>query len=282
VLFVDAASYAVSVGVLLRLAHVPQPAPGASPSLLGELRDGWQEFRSRTWLVATTVQFCLFNALVWAPYLVLGPVVADRRLGGAGAWGLVLAANSAGSILGAVALLGRQPRRPLVLAVVMTFGYALTPALLASSLPLPWVCAAAAGTGAAAAAAGALENTVMQRRVPFEVLGRITAYQTVGAFALGPIGLAVAGPLASVFGLTAFLAFGAVFQVVSNLAVLAVPAIWRFDLEDPDLSEASATVIETVIEAPDEAADEARADARLEHTAEEVTDQVRTTAPSGG
>ena len=282
VLFADAASYAVSVVVLLRLAHVPQPAPGESPSALRELRDGWQEFRSRTWLVATTVQFCLFNALVWAPYLVLGPVVADRRLGGAGAWGLVLAANSAGSVLGGVALLGRRPRRPLLLSVPMMFVDALTPALLASSLPLPWVCAAAAGTGAAAAVGGALENTVMQRRVPLEALGRITAYQTVGAFALGPVGLAVAGPLASVFGVTAFLAFGAVFQIVSNLAVLAVPAIWRIDLEDPDLSEPSATVSETVTETVIEAATETAPEQATRQATEEGTDRLQATTPSGG
>ncbi|GAA1967161.1 MFS transporter [Catenulispora subtropica] len=248
VLLVDAASYAVSVIVLLRLAHVPQPEPGEAPSVIRELRDGWQEFRSRTWLWATTLQFCLFNALVWAPYLVLGPVVADQRLGGAGAWGLVLAANSAGSILGGLALLGRRPRRPLLVTVLAAFGYVLTPALLASSLPLPWVCAAAAVTGAGAAIGGALENTVIQQRVPPEVLGRITAYQTVGAFALGPIGLAAAGPLASVFGLAAFLAFGAVFQFVSNLAVLAVPDIRHFQQENQNLSDPSATVIETVIE----------------------------------
>ena len=45
------------------------------------------------------------------------------------------------------------------------------------------------------ASGGALENTVIQQQVPAEVLGRITAYQTVGAFALGPLRLAAAGPL---------------------------------------------------------------------------------------
>jgi len=248
VLLIDAASYAVSVIVLIRLAHVPQPQPGESPSLIRELRDGWQQFSSRSWLWVSTLQFCLFNALVWAPYLVLGPVVAERRLGGAGAWGLVLAANGAGSVLGGLALLGRRPRRPLLLSVVAAFGYALTPALLASDLPLPWVCAAAAITGAGGAIGSALENTVIQQRLPADVLGRITAYQMLGAFALGPIGLAAAGPLASVFGLTAFLAFGAVFQFATNLATLAVPAIRRIDLEDPYLSDPSTTVDERSIE----------------------------------
>ncbi|WP_323748061.1 MFS transporter [Catenulispora rubra] len=248
VLFIDAGSYAVSVVVLLRLSHVPQPEPGERTTVIRDLRDGWDEFRFRTWLWLSTLQFALFNALVWAPYLVLGPVVAEHRLGGAGAWGLVLAANSAGSILGGVALLGRKPKRPFLISVVATFGYVFTPALLASDLSLPFVCAAAAVTGVGGAIGGALGNTVMQARVPAEVLGRITAYQTLGAFALGPLGLVVAGPLGAAFGIGAFLAFGAVFQFATVALMLALPAIRRLDLEEEDLSEPSATVIETVIE----------------------------------
>ncbi|WP_370350392.1 MFS transporter [Catenulispora sp. EB89] len=247
VLFIDAGSYAVSVVVLLRLAHVPQPEPGERTTIIRDLRDGWDEFRSRTWLWLSTLQFALFNALVWAPYLVLGPVVAEHRLGGAGAWGLVLAANSAGSILGGLALLGRRPKRPFLISVVATFGYVCTPALLASDLSLPFVCAAAAVTGVGGAVGGALDTTVMQARVPAEVLGRITAYQTLGAFALGPLGLVAAGPLGAAFGIGAFLAFGAVFQFATVALMLALPAVRRLDLEDADLSEPSATV-ETVIE----------------------------------
>ena len=251
VLFVDAGTYAVSVVVLLRLSHVPQPEPGGGSTIIRDLREGWDEFRSRTWLWTTTVQFTLFNALVWAPYLVLGPVVAEHRLGGAGACGRVLASNSAGSILGGLALLGRKPRRPFLVSVIATFGYVLTPAALAGSRSLPVVCAAAALTGIGGGIGGALENTVLQQRVPVEVLGRITAYQTLGAFALGPLGLVAAGPLGSAFGVSGFLAFGAVFQFVTVAMVLALPAVRRLDLEDPDLSEPSATVntaIETVIE----------------------------------
>ncbi|ACU74067.1 major facilitator superfamily MFS_1 [Catenulispora acidiphila DSM 44928] len=250
VLFVDSASYAVSIGVLLRLSHVPQPEAGERSTIIRDLREGWDEFRSRTWLWLTTLQFGFFNALVWAPYLVLGPVVAEHRLGGAGAWGLVLAANSAGSIVGGLALLGRRPRRPFLISVIAAFGYVFTPALLASSLPLPFVCAAAAVTGVGGAVGSALDTTVMQQRVPVEVLGRITAYQTLGAFALGPLGLVVAGPLGAAFGVAAFLAFGAVFQFATVVLMLALPAVRRLDLEDPDLSEPSATVIETVIEQP--------------------------------
>lgn len=248
VLFLDAGSYAVSVVVLVRLSHIPQPGPGERSTIIRDLREGWDEFRSRTWLWLSTAQFALFNALVWAPYLVLGPVVAERRLGGAGAWGLVLAANSAGSILGGLALVGREPRRPFLVVIIASLAYAFTPALLASSLSLPFVCGAAALTGFGGAIAGTLDTTVIQRRVPVEVLGRITAYQTLGAFALGPLGLVAAGPAGSAFGVAAFLAFGAAFQAVTVGAMLLLPSLRRLDLEDQDLSEPTSRVVETVIE----------------------------------
>ena len=38
----------------------------------------------------------LFNALVYAPYLVLGPVVSAAHLGGGHSWGLIVAAQGAG------------------------------------------------------------------------------------------------------------------------------------------------------------------------------------------
>ncbi|MEH6376047.1 MFS transporter, partial [Streptomyces sp. KLMMK] len=86
VLALDAASYAVSV-VVLCLLPGPDRKAAARASFLTELREGWTEFRSRTWLWVTTAHVCLFNLFVWGPLLVLGPVVAERRLGGATSWG---------------------------------------------------------------------------------------------------------------------------------------------------------------------------------------------------
>ncbi|GII83230.1 hypothetical protein Ssi03_12200 [Sphaerisporangium siamense] len=63
--------------------------------------------------------------------------------------------------------------------------------------------------------------------MPPEVLARITSLTGVGAFALGPVGLAAAGPLAAVTGVTTVLAFGAVWQLVAGAVVLAVPDVRR-------------------------------------------------------
>jgi MFS family permease len=89
----DAASFGVSVACLARLA-VPATSP-ARQSAFRDLADGWAVFRAQTWLWVTTLQFALFNLFAWAPYLLLGPILARQYLGGASAWGIIAASYAA-------------------------------------------------------------------------------------------------------------------------------------------------------------------------------------------
>ena len=226
VLALDAASFGISVLMLARVTvRLPVGAPG--PSLLADLRAGWWEFRSRTWLWATCVHFGLFNLLVWAPFLVLGPATAAQRLGGARSWGLVLAAYGAGSVLAALALLGRRPRRPVLVATTVTVGFALPSALLALGAALPWVCLGAAVAGVASAVNGTLFGTAEQRLIPPEARARVAAYGSLGAFALGPLGLAAAGPAAALLGSRTVFGFGALWLLGATAVVLTVPSVRR-------------------------------------------------------
>lgn len=232
VLLADSASYAVSVVVLLKLKGL-RPASGSRTSLVTNLREGWTQFAARSWLWAPTLQYCLFNALVWAPFLVLGPLVARSRLGGAGAWGLIMAAYGAGSIVGGALVMNRKPSRPLLVSTLTTFGFAAPVAALAGDVPLAWVCVCAVIAGIGSSIGGALSAATTQRLVPLEALGRISAWQTVGAFALGPIGLAAAGPVASAVGVGRLLAFSAAWQIVTVALMLLVPSI-RSIRSEPD------------------------------------------------
>ncbi|MBC3841153.1 MFS transporter [Streptacidiphilus sp. 4-A2] len=108
VIMVDAVSYGASV-LALGLLRLPATGRGGGGSLLGELSAGWAEFRGRSWLVATTVQFTVINLVVWGPFLLLGPVLADQRPGGAEAWGAILAAYGAGSVAGGCSRWGAGP-----------------------------------------------------------------------------------------------------------------------------------------------------------------------------
>ncbi|WP_045304120.1 MFS transporter [Saccharothrix sp. ST-888] len=229
VLTVDAVTYAVGALALARLT-VPlrRAETGAERhSVPAELKAGWSEFRSRTWLWTTTVQMGLFNLLVWAPFLILGPLTAQQRLGGARSWGLVMALYGAGAVLGGLAMLGRRPRRPLVVAVLGTLGWALPSAALAARLPLLWTAFAALLAGGTAAVVDTLFTTTTQQNVPPDVRARINSFGALGAFVLGPVGLALAGPIAAHSGTSAVLGFGALWQLAAAAAVLAVPSVRR-------------------------------------------------------
>ncbi|KOV26259.1 hypothetical protein ADK60_21280, partial [Streptomyces sp. XY431] len=235
VLVIDAVTYGVGALALARLSVAPpgeRERAGAKAgagdredSMPADLRNGWSAFRSRRWLWVTTVQMGLFNLLVWAPFLVLGPLTAQRELGGARAWGLVMGVYGVGAVLGGLLMLGRRPGRPLAVATVATLGWALPSASLAAGLPLGWTVAAALVAGSGSAVCGSLYESTLQRWVPAEVLARVTAFGGLGAFVLGPLGLAAAGPLADRVGVAAVLAFGAGWQLLAAAAVLAVRAV---------------------------------------------------------
>lgn len=230
VLALDAASYAVSVLVVFSLpaAGAPLRAEAAErSSLLAELRAGWSLFRSQTWLWVTTLHICLFNLLVWGPFLVLGPVVSAARLGGAGAWGAIMACYGCGAIAGGFVLLGRRPSRPLLVAVVASLGWAFPTGALAVGLPLVCVCVGALVAGVGSSLYGTLIDTLEQQVIPVEFRGRVAAYGSLGAFGLGPLGLAAAGPIAAVVGTGPVLAGGSLWLFAAVAALLLLPAIRR-------------------------------------------------------
>jgi hypothetical protein len=221
---VDAGSYAVSA-IALALLRFPDAERGPARSLLRDLADGWAEFSAHSWLWLQTLQFTLFNLLTWGPYLVLGPVLARDYLGGARAWGAILACYGGGAIIGGLLALGRRPRRPLLVSTVTTLGFPLPPLALALHLPVAAVAGGALLAGAGSAFGGAIATTVTQQRLPADVLSRVGSFNMVGAFAFGPLAFIAAGPVAAAFGVRAVLGFGAAWAVFGTLAVLAAPSI---------------------------------------------------------
>ena len=237
VIAVDAATFGVSV---LSLAFLNVPAGARTrQSPWRDLADGWQQFRGQTWLWLTTVQFALFNLFTWAPYLLLGPILARQYLGGAGAWGVISAAFALGSVVTGLAIVGRRPRRILAVAVLGTFGYAVPCLMLALRAPVSAVAAGALAAGAGSALFNTYWTTVMQQRVPASMLGRTTAFSLTGAYALGSIGYAVIGAVASVISPVRILAFAAGYATLSSAVVIATPAIRSARWQDPPTDPAS-------------------------------------------
>ena len=232
----DAASYAVSV---LALSFIRVPAaravaeagnPGAGNpvgrrTLWRDMAEGWAEFRSRTWLWATTVQFALFNLITWAPWMLLGPVMGRAYLGGAAVWGAIMGVQGAGAIAAGLLSLGRCPRRPVVIATIGTFGYALPDVPMALHASAVWVAAAAFCCGAGSAVFSTFYGTTLQQQVPPELLARVSALSIFPAYGVGVIGYAVDGPLAAAFGPAAIFGAGAVYGLLSSAAVLTLRSV---------------------------------------------------------
>src|SRR5271170_2821021 len=65
-----------------------------STGMLRELREGWSEFRSHTWLWAIVAQFGVILMAWYGGFQILGPVVAKTHLGGPAAWGAITAAEA--------------------------------------------------------------------------------------------------------------------------------------------------------------------------------------------
>jgi MFS family permease len=222
----DAASYAVSV-LALGLIRVP-PAAGKRRKrqpLWRDMAEGWAEFRSRTWLWATTVQFAFFNLITWAPWMLLGPVMGRAYLGGAAVWGAIMGVQGAGAIAAGLLSLGRRPRRPIIVATIGTFCYALPDVPMALHASAVWVAAAAFCCGAGSAVFSTFYSTTLQQQVPPELLARVSALSIFPAYGIGVIGYAIDGPLAAAFGPAAIFGVGAVYGLLSSATMLTLRSV---------------------------------------------------------
>ena len=168
---VDAATFLISALCFLAI-RLPDPArpvaadeAGSRPHILADLRTGWSEFRSRTWLWVVVAGFCLTNA-AWAGALfVLGPVVADDTFGRR-AWGFVLAAQTAGMLVGGVVALRLRLRRLLFFGVACCLPMSV-PVFLLGAYPHVWsLLAGGFLAGLAVEQFGIAWETTMQEHVP--------------------------------------------------------------------------------------------------------------------
>jgi MFS family permease len=224
-LAVDAATFAVSALFLARV-RLPARTEREPASFLSDLREGWDEFRGRRW-VWTFVLWAGLSTMLWGAWSTLGPVVTDRELGGAAAWGTVLAAMGVGALGGSVLAVRARPRRPLLVAVVVINLYAIPLGALAAGVPVAILAGAALFAGVAMMLSNSLWESMLQRHIPASSLSRVAAYDWFGSLAFQPIGLIMWGPIAEAIGLgPALWAAFALFAAL-NLAMLAIPDVWR-------------------------------------------------------
>jgi MFS family permease len=194
--------------------------PEHAPSVLRELREGWSEFRSHTWLWATVLQFTVVLAAWYGGFQVLGPAVAKAHLGGPASWGLITAAESVGLIVGGLASLRWTPARPVRFVALIGAAIAISPLSLAMLLPLPVICLASFGLGIAIEMMSVIWTVTMATKIRPEMLARVSAYDGLGSMMGMPVGAVVAGPIAAAIGVSATQYGAAAITVIASALAL--------------------------------------------------------------
>ena len=193
----------------------------AGRSMLSELREGWSDFRSHTWLWVIVAQFSVVMMAWYGAFSVLGPVVAREHLGGPAAWGAITAADALGLIAGGLAALRFTPRRPMLFVVLTGGAIAISPLSLAMVLPLPAVCVASFGLGVFVEMMMVQWTVTMARNIPPDKLARVSSYDVLGSVMAMPAGALIAGPLGTAIGAArAQYAAAAVIIIASALALI--------------------------------------------------------------
>lgn len=165
----DAATFAVSAACLLML-RLPPSVKAARGSFVADLRAGWVAFSSRTWVWTCVVYLAIANVF-WGAWSALGPVVADRDLGGAAAWGTILAVMGVGALLGSLPATQVGPARPLVFVAMAEGLLALPLAFLAATSVVVLVAFGALLSGIGLMLGMSVWESTLQRDLGPDLLG---------------------------------------------------------------------------------------------------------------
>jgi MFS family permease len=239
-LLADALTFLLSAILIAGVRRTTTAALTITESVLAALRTGWNEFRSRQWVWLIVAQFSLFNACFQGILTVLGPIVSKDYYGGAGFWAAMLVLQAVGLAAGSLISMLLRPARPIRAATLLTFGF--LPALLLFGLRAPvWITGVAMLVyGGCYALFSVLWNSSLQNQISRDSISRVSSYDAVGSFALGPIGSAIAVPLAQDLGLGG--TFTACFFLLfaASCAVLASPSVRHLTTPPPPLAATAA------------------------------------------
>ncbi len=222
-LAVDAITFALAAACFsaVRVPRaVREAVAGRRPGVFTELREGWTEFIGRTWLWVVVLAFCFANVASAGGVQVLGPAVADGTVGRR-AWGLVLAAQTAGMVVGALVAIRVRVRRLLRFGVACFAGEAVFLLALGLAPRFDVLLGSAFLAGLVIEQFVIAWDTTMQQQIPADRLARVYSYDMLGSFVAIPLGQMVAGPAAHRLGTGPALVVAAGIVLVAVLGMLA-------------------------------------------------------------
>jgi DHA3 family tetracycline resistance protein-like MFS transporter len=235
---VVAALLAVSLVLLVATRPatvVPEPDEGERPRVLRDLRDGFAFVISTRWLKWTLLFASFFVLIVLGPIEILLPFIAQERFSdGAKAYGLILAFFGIGSAIGALAVSSaRLPRRYLTVMMAMWSLGSIPLAVVGATSSFALMALAVFVVGVTDGAGMVIWGTLLQRRVPTEMLGRVSSLDFFVSLVCLPVSFAIVGPLSKVVSMQTIFVVAGFAPVLLAATAMVAAKMRRDEIENP-------------------------------------------------
>jgi MFS family permease len=219
---IDAATFLVSAAFLVRLRPRARGVASERTTVLAELREGWSEVRSRSWIWVIILVFSIGLLTGFGPYMTLGPTISIEHWDTRAVYGILASVMGAGTIVGALIGFRWRPRHPMRTGMLLALPWPASFGLFALGLPVPVLVVASFVAGIGVMLFGIWWETALATRVPPQMLSRVTAYDWMGSLALLPVGYVLAGPVGEALGASDVLAVGSAISLAALVCAFLV------------------------------------------------------------
>ena len=226
--------FLVGALLLFRINENPREM-NSSPksSFLTEVREGLRVVWYYKWITAMIIMATFQLMMVVGVEMVLLPVITKRDFGTAAVYATAAALFSLGGVISAIISIKSKTKRPGTVSVVVWGLFIFAPLVLAFPSSKELIFLAYFLAGFSVGPWEAFWNTQVQREVPAEYQARVFSIDYMGTVGLLPLGMALAGPMANLFGERPLLIGVAIFHLLICAVVLFVPGVKQMKSTKP-------------------------------------------------
>lgn len=204
-------------------------------AFFSDIAGGFVYMFKTPWLLATLIYACLFVLVVIGPIEVLLPfAVKDQTGGGAGAFAIVLASFGVGGAVGSIVVASLKLPRRYLTVMNLLWGAGCIPLVLIGFTDQLWVMVIVVFvTGFGFSSATVIWGTLLQRRVPPAMLGRVSSLDFFVSLALMPVSMALAGPVGVAIGIPITFVIAGAVPILLAVAAILIARMPKDEIENP-------------------------------------------------
>ena len=211
------------------------PDAGSAKSVFHDLKEAVLFTLKTPWLLWTLIYASGWVLVFVGPEEVLLPFITRDRIGEDPRWfGFLLAVYGLGGVIGSIVVSSRPLPRRYLTVMNLVWGVSTLPfAILGFTdqygvmLAVVFVCGFGFSYG------NVIWGTLLQRRVPTHMLGRISSLDFFVSLALMPLSMALAGPLSQVVPIPVIFLVAGVLPLLFGLVAIVVAKMPQDEIAHP-------------------------------------------------